>query len=226
MPSPPPAANVLSVVFGFTIGEDTSAQVKLHALWSGTTPTTAACEGIAANFDGDGATLMEPLMTADRILTSVTIQDLTSLSGASGVYTGVDTGTRAGDELPAEACLIMNHRIARRYRGGKPRSYFPWGAESDLANAQTWTVPFLDDVETGWATFLTNTAGRAAVDGTKVGVLVSLGLHAGFTAVTNPITGRTRDVPKYSAAASIDPITLSQPNSKIGSQRRRQLHSS
>jgi hypothetical protein len=225
MPSPPAVPNVLVLAFGWTVSEDTTAQVKLHIAWSGSIPTSAALTSIASDMHGDMATLAEPLMSSDTLLESVIVTDMTSDTGASGDFVGPDAGTRSGTPLPAEACLIMNHRIARRYRGGKPRSYFPWGVAGDLADRQTWNAGFLDAVETGWATFLTNVAARPSYGGVVLGSFVNVGLYKGFTPVTNPLTGRTRDVPKYIGMPNVDTIVLSQPNPKVGSQRRRQLHS-
>lgn len=225
MPSPPVAPNVLRVRFGFTVGEDVNALSALHFKWSGTAPTAAACAAIASDMQGDFATFAEPLMDESTKLTSTIVQDLTSSTGAEGEFTGTDAGTRSGDELPAEAAALWNHRISRRYRGGKPRSYWPFGVESDLEDRQTWASAFVSAVETGWGTFLTNVAGRPSHDGVVVGALCSLSIYEGFTVVTNPITGRARNVPTYRSSAIIDPIVSGSLNIRVGSQRRRQLHS-
>ncbi|MGH9123011.1 MAG: hypothetical protein ACRDYC_13890, partial [Acidimicrobiales bacterium] len=61
------------------------------------------------------------------------------------------------------------------------------------------------------------------------GSLSSISYYKGFTSVLNPVTGRTRDVPKVRAGADlpvpIDTVTALIVNPKPGSQRRRQLHS-
>jgi hypothetical protein len=48
---------------------------------------------------------------------------------------------------------LVNYPIKRRYRGGKPRSYYPWGTITDLAGPDKWTAAFQTEAKehlTAW----------------------------------------------------------------------------
>jgi hypothetical protein len=95
------------------------------------------------------------MQDADTTLTQVEVTDLTS--STSGQFTvDVSTpGTRAGSYLPASACVMVSYAVARRYRGGHPRTYLSVGVQGDLTDAQQWSSDFLPVITTAWEDFIT-----------------------------------------------------------------------
>ena len=222
MPPLPDYANVLRVRLGWTIGDDATAGTTLHFKWSGTAPTNAACATIASDIFTAAASNLVDLCGSDRVLTSVTVQDLTSPTAGVGEHTGSEAGTDTGDPLPASACCVVTYGISRRYRGGKPRSYWPFGTATSLADSQHYGTGFATSVDGGLGSFFAAINGAITVDGCTVGATCSVSYYEGFTAVQNPITGRWRNVPNVrSAAIAPDTIAGLFVQTRIGSQRRR-----
>ena len=223
MPPLPPVPGVLKVTFRFTVDEDTNATVRWHVAYTGTPPTDAVATAIASGIYGSAASALPPVMAASVSLQEVTVEDLSVSSGGIGSHTAGTGGSRAGTRLPAGAAVMINFPIARRYRGGKPRSYFPFGVSGDLSDAQTWDSTLISDVFTAVGALLAYCNGTV-ISGTTLAGWVNVSYYNGFTAVTNPITGRTKDVPKVRTGA----IPVDQPVSyavhpKVASQRRRNL---
>lgn len=223
MPPLPSQPNVLSVVLGWDVGADASVSTKLHFTYSGTAPANAVCATIATDIYGFAVSDLVPLVHPDNNLTGVIVTDLTSPTSGFGDHLAVTAGSRSGTPLAAGTAVLTNTKIPRRYRGGKPRNYWPFGIAEDLLTPTAWKTASV-------AAFLAGAAGwvdsvlTIVESGTTIVTMCSISQYAGFTAVTNPITGRTRDVPKVRAAA-IPPDLFNgfSVNTKPASQRRRNL---
>lgn len=159
----PPAP---SCVFVRVVGTESTSHRPwnniFHLQYAGTVPTattlnTAATQILAAY----GAQFM-PLMVNVYSLTEVQLADLTSDTAAIGSATGSTAGSVAGVALSINATAVVSWTIARRYRGGHPRSYIPGQQNSDIAAVNTWTGTY--------TTALNNaaTAFRAALNGLSV----------------------------------------------------------
>jgi hypothetical protein len=222
LPALPNVSQVFRVEFIWTIGEDASGLTRLFFHYTGGTPSPADMLTWAADFQGDWANFIEPLCHTDTSVQKTIVTDLTTASSPVGEFTGPDVGTRAGTALPAGAALVMDWTIARRYRGGKPRSYLPFGVAGDLADRQTWAAGFLSSVAGGLAAWRTAVLGRT-VSGVSIDHQVNVSYYQGFTPVRNPITGRYRNVPNIRGVPVVDNITAGGANSRVGSQRRRNL---
>jgi hypothetical protein len=146
-------------------------------------------------------------MTTEKNIGLVTVLDLNSNTGAEGIGGAAATGTRAGSSIPASNCVVLNHNIARRYRGGHPRTYAPFGANADTATTGTWGGTFLNTCQTNFnawvAGCLTTSTGGVS--------LVQYGSVSYFSG------GHLRGTPVW------DPILSTTSRSRIGSQRRRLL---
>lgn len=226
MPALPDYPGVLKIETLFTVGTDADVSTRLHALYSGTPPSNATCVTIAHDIFNLAVTNLVPLLANENSLTGVTVTDLTTPTSGVGEYLTTEAGTRgAGDPLPAEVCALDNLQISRRYRGGKPRAYWPFGIGSDILSPSAWESASITAFEVGRNAY-TNGIEALSVSGCILGAIVSISYYQGFTSVLNPITGRTRDVPKVrTAAITPDVITGYAINPKPGSQRRRQQHS-
>jgi hypothetical protein len=153
-------------------------------------------------------------------LTSVNVLDLATSTGAEGQVSNTFAGTRAGTENFANVCVNIAGQIARRYRGGKPRSFPPFGVQADLASPKAWTTTLQTAVNTSWANFIT--AVSALTQGTTVvGHQLNVSYYQGYgTAVTHP-SGRVTQPLKLRTTPVTDQIVTNTMSIRPGSQRRR-----
>lgn len=223
MPALPDVPNVLKVVLEYQLGADLTAINRVYWEYSGTPPTDGVCVTIATDVSNAWNTDVASLVTSENSLESVTVTDLSSATSGEGSYIATRQGTRGGAQLPANVALLENLLIGRRYRGGKPRTYWPLGVAADVLNSQQWTTAFLSGVAGNLASFATAVS-AISVSGCLLSPgQVNISYYEGFTSVLNPVTGRTRDVPKVRSSALIDSIASRSVNPYIASQRRRTL---
>jgi hypothetical protein len=220
MPALPNVPNVLKVILHYSDEGDPKAETVHHVQYSGGPPSAANCTTMANSILASAGTNFAALMADSVSVTSVQITDLTTPTTAQAVSTGsATTGTRGTTLLPPSAAALVNHTINRRYRGGKPRSYFPFGISSDIQTTGLWTSAFLTAVNSGYSAWQSAVLGEGA--GCTLTAFVNVSYYSGFTAVENTMTGRWRNVPKLRATPLVDTITGSATATKIGSQRRR-----
>jgi len=222
VPALPPAPKVLRIQYKFNIAEDLGALCRLFYQYTGAGATAGElatlCTAIGVSFTTYGI----PLMTTDRGLESVGITDLSSPTAPAADVNINSTGTRAGDFLPASTCIVESGEIVRRYRGGHPRVYWPFGAFADLHDAQTWDSGFVTEVTTALAAHQADWFGSAPVDLGAVN-RVNVSYYAGFTPHIG-VTGRYRNVPTPRLAPVIDTIVSELVREGVGQIRRRLLH--
>lgn len=205
------------------LGADLHVSSTMHFLWSGTAPDNAACAALATSAYASGVTNLVPLLGTESSLHGVDFTDLSTPSSGTGQHIANTTGTRSGSDTPAGACALMNIQIPRRYRGGKPRVYWPIGTASDLDTPTGWLSGSVTAFLSGTAQYIDDIIALTQ-SGTIMGSLVNISQYSGFTAVTNPITGRTEDVPTpRTSAIPPDVFTGITINPRVGSQRRRNL---
>lgn len=224
MPALPAVPSTLRCDFLYDIGADNKALTRLFFAYTGTAPDNTTCDSIAAAANGFWAATYKGYMCDTSKIAGCTIEDLTSATSGVGADYTVTVGTRAGVALPANVAVLYNFKIGRRYRGGKPRVYLPLGADGDQLTSQTWQSSFVTNVQEGITLGFLPAFLGTVYSGTTISQHVAVGYYHGFTAVTNPITGRTRDVPTPKAGPiTPDPIIAYLVNPIIGSQRRRTL---
>jgi hypothetical protein len=212
---------VIKVTLTYTIGGDTNVENILHFEYSGSAPSSATCLAIAAQIGSYWAADLKSQLSTSYALEIVTVLDLASATGAEGESISAIAGTRTGTLLGASTSVVLNHQIARRYRGGKPKSFLPYFTNSDLATPQKWVASNVTGLNSVWSTFITNVC-SISISGTTISTYVSVSYYQGFTVVTSPTTGRTRNVPKLRTGGPvIDQIVASQGSVTLGSQRRR-----
>lgn len=223
MPPLPVVAKTVKVACVGTVGGDVDIVSRFYIAYTGTAPAPSDlntfCTAVASSWSSHLAALHNTQFT----LTKVTAEDLSSATSASGLWSGSDAGTRSGSVLPTGVAMVISYEIARRYRGGHPRGYWPMGNQADVGGAQNWSSSFITAVTSGWAAFVSAVLG----DGwTGAGTLshVNVSYYEGFTVVTNPITGRARNVPTPRSSSVIDAVAAYRYNTRFGSQRRRNLY--
>lgn len=225
MPPLAPVPSVLKVNHEWGIGSDLTAISRWHLLYSGGPPTDADCNALASSMYTQWEVIFAGYCGTDIAFLGISIEDLTSPTSGIGSHTGSSLGTRTGGPMPAGVCGLANGPIGRRYRGGKPRTYFPIGVPGDLATANTWASSFITNINAAFAALIADYKGDSSGT-TSISEVVNVSYYEGFTSVTNPITGRTKDVPKQRTGGPVtDVIAAYVLNPKLGSQRRRNLHS-
>jgi hypothetical protein len=221
----PNVPNVVEVAIQWRIDEDGNALTRLHYQYAGTPDANALlnmANSIANSFYG--TTALGGVMSSHVTIGNVTLTDLGHDLRPQGIgYKAGATGNRAGGYLPASNCVVMNYKIGRRYRGGKPRSYFPWGTQTDLADAQTWT-------QSAYTAFVNAFTGiDTAIKGaTSAGVSLTQQVNVSYYkgGIWQPGTsgGKPKWVPALrQGGPQVDPILGATPSLRPGSQRRRMM---
>lgn len=220
MPALPAAPGVVRVALSGTINTVAPWLTRFFIHYTGTAPTVANLATYNASIATAYTTSLKALADTVTVLTQVECIDLTSSTGAVAITPESITGTRSGAVLPADACTVASYQLARRYRGGHPRGYWRFGTATDTASAQAWGASFITTVNTDLNAFIASLVG-AGWSGAGTLTQVNVSYYSGFTVVTNPITGRARNVPTLRVAPVVDAITAIAGKTSIGSQRRR-----
>lgn len=196
--------------------------------YSGAAPAAADLNAAATTLSTAWNTNYAPITSSGFVLTQIVLTDLTAQTAAQGTWSGSHPGTRVGTPMTANDCVLVNMKIARRYRGGKPRQYWPWGVAGDLNDTQHWGSGFITACTTAIGGFHTT---AQAITWTSGGIAyaVNVSYYFGSTAVTtgsataNPPNQRGHTKPTVRTnVPTPDPITLFVPNARVATQRRRQ----
>ena len=218
----PPVPNVIKLALKFTNSLDLDVIVNTHWSYTGGAPGAAGLATWLGAVDTAVGADLTPLMGTWVKHVGSEATDLSSATGGQAVTTPSQIGTRTGALLPANTAVLFNMKIARRYRGGKPRNYWPFGTDADLQDGSHWTATAQTAFNNGisnWYNALVVGAGAATVTS-----LVNVSYFKGFFTVKNPVTGRSRNVPTLGPSPPYPYVdaNLGYPCSVIlGSQRRR-----
>jgi hypothetical protein len=194
---------------------------RFYIQYTGTAPVNSDLAAFDTAIDTAYNTNVKPLASVDVELLAVNSIDLSTSTSAVDTKAVTRIGTRAGAILPAQICVVQSYIVARRYRGGHPRGYWPLGTQPDMLTPSQWSSTAITAFDNGLDAFFTAifAAGWAGA-GTLSHVNVSY--YSGFTVVTNPITHRARNVPTLRVTPLVDPITSTTTRQSIGTQRRRE----
>jgi hypothetical protein len=220
MPPYPPAAKTLRVALKHEWGVDADVLTRFFIAYAGTAPDVGDLETFANAVITAWVSDLASLVPNECALINCEVIDLSSDIGAVASVTTSHNGTRGTTQLTAATALVSSYTILRRYRGGHPRGYWPFGLETDLADAQDWTGGFLTSCATGLEAFFTAVLFAPWSGGGPL-TQVNASYFKGFTSFQNPITLRWRNVPTLRPAPVIDLVTGIVPRPRVGSQRRR-----
>ena len=214
--------NCLRVDELWKIGTDLTAATRSFYSYSGGPPSAGDCNAIAALFFSTVAAEQAPYMHPTRSCEGFEITDLTSSTSATGSHIAAQVGTRAGTDLPAQACFLLNLRITRRYRGGKPRMYLPYGVAEDLTSPQQWLLATANLFATTISSGVNALVVGQTVGTTTIGNQCNVSYYSGFDTVGPELGGRFRYPPKKrTVALPVDVITAWVGNPNVGTHRRR-----
>lgn len=219
MPPLPAVANAVRVDLLWSDAADVDVSTRLHFRYSGGTPTATDCVNLAASIY-TAAAAMDAQWSGVVALTGVRVTDLSSPTGGQGEHAQSTNGTRAGAPLPGGSAVLTNYIITRRYRGGKPRSYWPWFSSDDIFTRQTWVSASVTSMNSALATFFAAVIGSSS-GSTTLTDHINVSYYDGFTVVTSPTTGRARNVPKLRTTPVTDVISSFGTSVRPASQRRR-----
>lgn len=219
-PLPPTPTPVLAIRLGWFIGADLTSGSTIHFAYSGAPASVAACTAIAVHVSTEAFDDVQELLGADNGLTGVEVTDLSVASGSRGENLFSVTGTLGGGPISAATAFLINYQVSRRYRGGKPRTYAPFGTATSVSTPDVWTSAFVDTVTTGWNAFIAAISGFAA-DSVTIDEQVSVSYFEGFTEVPYGTPTKYRRTPTPRAVPVVDPILSTSYNPRLSNQRRR-----
>jgi hypothetical protein len=224
VPALPPALQVLRIQMKWKLGSAHGGGSRFYMLYSGGPPTATNCNTIASDVSGAFNTALGGAMIDTNELVEVVVTDLTSGSAAEGSWTGSIAGQLTGTPLPIDTCVLMNSHIPRRYRGGKPKIFLPFGQVSDLDSTDDqWNSTFIGVMNAAWPAFIGVLQGLTGIGCTLVNH-VNVSYYHGFASVQNPVTLRWRNIPTpRSGDAVIDQISSTTINPYVSQQRRRRF---
>ena len=218
----PPVPQTIRLQLKHTRGSDVDVLDRLYLQYAGEPPTVADLNTFCAAVGGFWGSDLAPMAHPTVELTEVLAQDLSSDVGAEGSNGETTFGTRAGGDLPADICSLINFEVARRYRGGKPRIYLPYGTDTDVLDPQHWTAAFTAALSAAWGSFIDSVLAAAWSGGGPL-VQYSVSYYLGSTELTTgvPPYVRGHTIPTKRAAPMSYLITDYTVNPVFGSQRRR-----
>lgn len=220
MPPLPNVPKTLKYVVSWAIDGDTMGQTVHYFNYTGAAPTAANLSSAANGFVSDGSTDFAALCNTHVGMQNCTITDLTSPTSPQATAGTPWVGTRTGGQLSPGTAVLVAHSISRRYRGGKPRTYLPFGTSTDITTAGLWATALQTATDSAWGAWIASQVGRLNAF-TAGAALCNVSYYHGFTVVTNPMTGRSRNVPTVRAVPIVDEVTGHTTSIVIASQRRR-----
>jgi hypothetical protein len=212
-------ANALSAVLVWSSSGDINMQTKWFFRYSGGAPDATACTALASDIYTAVAAQADQ-WGSDVNLTNVIVTDLASVTGGQGEESSTAPGGKTPGALSMSTALLINYKINRRYRGGKPRSYLPWLVETDLTNRRAWSGTAVATAEGRLNTIFAAIIGSSS-GSTTITEHVNISYFSGFTVVTNPTTGRARNVSTRRGTPIVDAVTGFTGSTRPASQRRR-----
>jgi hypothetical protein len=221
-PLPPTPSGVIRTRLLFTLEEATGIGMHFDMAYTGSAPNTAALAALGPQIESSYGTNLVAMATPSVVLTDIICYDLANPSTPEGLTAVGTPGTRSGDTLPASVCAVVNRHIARRYRGARPKLFTPFGSNSDTSGNQGWSTDFTEALTTAWAGFEAGVVGSGS-GGTTISAPVGVSFFHGFTVVTSPTTGRSRNVPTPRDPPLVEAVTSYSVTAHFGSQRRRNV---
>lgn len=220
MPALPAVSKVVRVSIIGLINGQVPWLSRFYVAYTGTAPANADLTTFNGAVSTTMVTNLIPLMTNNITTTEIESTDLTSSTSAAAITASAHTGSRAGSAIPGDVAVVSSYEILRRYRGGHPRGYWPFGSQTDFSSAEAWSPTAVTAFTNGLNAFFTAVlAAPWSGGGTLTHINVSY--YSGFTVVVSPTTGRARNVPTLRTTPLQDLVTSLIVRNSYGSQRRR-----
>lgn len=219
-PLPATATGVLAIIHRFTVGGDQNVTTKLHFRYTGGPPSTAQMTALAADVKAAFTTALAAQLSSNITLNTVTVLDLANPVTPPGTWSGTQAGSRTGTSLPASVAVVTSYHIARRYRGGHPRGYWPLLAAADLASPGAFNTAGISSLQTSMGSYITAVKALTS-GGVTIGNQCNVSYYSGGSWTTPTGGSKPRWRPTLRTPPTVDDITSVLVNVKPGSQRRR-----
>jgi hypothetical protein len=199
-------ANPWAVTFHWKAGPSTSpwTQADIQVL------ATAGFTAWSTALKGNSATNVS--------ITECDALDLSNTTGVGFNYTATPVnGILSGGVQPSSLCMVISNKIADRYRGGHPRTFWPCGTQSQMSGEAAWTTSFQNSLAANQATYVSTVRAAAYSFGTTT--LNHVVPRYSYTYTSDPVKHKwTKE-----RTALLDTPTVSSyvAVAKTGSQRRR-----
>jgi hypothetical protein len=216
----PAVPNALRVRLTWTTGGGPPINCNFFVSYTGGTPTSTDLNAYASDVIAAAASYLATEWTTDLALTKVEVFDLSSSSGALGEASASVSGSRTAGGMSNATCVVAHYLINRRYRGGKPRNYWPFGDAGEYASRVAWTPAFVAACQSALGSFFAAVVGKTH-GSTSINNHINISYYQGFTTVTDPLTHRSRDVPTKRSVPLVDGVVGITVSSVPGTQRRR-----
>lgn len=204
MPALPPVAQTIKVVANWRYGSKNVANVT-HWSYTGVGAAPLALLTSLANAYSEQMVAQNTLYGASLTTVSCEAIDLSSDLGLSAIVETAQEGTRVGEFIGANMAVLLSYTTARRYRGGHPRTYLPFGTALDVSSPQLWNGDFIPEVDGAWDDLIV-----ACLSATGGGSAINSQVQVSYRT-----DGAPRDVP------ITDQLTFTGADANIASQRRR-----
>lgn len=208
------------------MGIDASIEAgsRFFLSYSGGPPNSTDLNTLATDVKNSWNTTVGPQVSTAEALHGVTITDLSSDTGAVGVWEGTESGTYSGgSQLTASVCAVINHQTGVRYRGGHPRTYLRCGVfDTDVVNGTNeWTSTFQGTITSAWQAWIAAILAVSTISITLTNI-VNVSWYQGVDTSTPPWRGPGyKYPPKLRTTPRVETINGSSCALKLGSQRRR-----
>src|SRR5580700_1505809 len=118
MPAIPDVPGVIRVDLTGTIGTDVNTHNRFYMSFSGAASPTNM-NTLATLIRTAWAASMSGYLSDDSAISNWRTTDLTTVTGAVGNDGTNEPGTEGGPSVSAQAAVVINFQVGRRYRGGK-----------------------------------------------------------------------------------------------------------
>ena len=156
MPTRPfvPVTDVVKIQANGTYNGGKFANI-FHVKYSGTTPTVADLTTFANSFATQLTSGPCVGMDSTATYTELILTDLTSVSSARAIVAISKAGTHVATAgMPTQVSFVVGWTIARRYRGGHPRTYIAAQDQGNMANGINWITAWVTTVQNAMNSFL------------------------------------------------------------------------
>lgn len=225
MPALPPVANTAMVQTRYICPTDNHlSYIRLHYKWDTGSAQGADMVALATNVHNQWKTLFATANFASGTqLEDSTAVDLTTSSGATGFFAAQQNGAGSG-VVPNSVCGLINWQIARRFRGGKSKTFLSGLSSSAINDTVDISTTFQGNLTSVGTGFLSATGPILSATYPNISGLhmVTVSYFQGFTNYTKP-NGREASRPTLRSVPVTDIIFKCNVPFKIATQRRRLL---
>jgi hypothetical protein len=131
----------------------------VHYRYSGGRPTSADLTSLLGSISAGFGINQQAVVPIGTVLHTIQAVDIQGTDGQQALVQIDKAGTKTGQSTSAASCYMMGLKINQRYRGGHPRTYFPGGVVTDMADTQHWATASANAFLTAFGTWMQGISG-------------------------------------------------------------------